>query len=313
MRLTVEVDGAEHVVEGDVAVVGSGPEAQVVVPGLAPAHARVRAVEARIEVIALAPGVLVRGEPVTVGGQRFLRRDDVVRLGEREVRVDVGLLALGWRRALARGAALAGVLAGLVLLLVLSALGGAGATQLVAVALVALLASQVGAVVALATLVELAVARAGPTWRRRLAGAAVTCLVVTLGFMAVIANADHGGAVRGQGLAAAGQGAGQALLGCASLAIAHRLLTLGLVAAWVLDARWSRWPTLGPVLVTLAAGPVAWAASGVVVTVLRLPRQAGSVTWTGTMEEAVFFWGTLPMAFLFALALRLLQARWPVG
>lgn len=311
MRLTVEVDGAEHVVEGDVAVVGSGPEAQVAVPGLAPAHARVRAVEARVEVIALAPGVLVRGEPVTVGGQRFLRRDDVVRLGAREVRVDVGLLALGWRRALARGGALAGVLLGLLLLLILSA--GGKIVEPTGLALAALFAVQVGGIAALATLVELAVARAGPTWRRRLVGAAVTCLVVTLGFMAVAVNVDHGAAVRGQGLAAAGQGAGQALLGCASLAIAHRLLALGLAAAWVLDARWSRWPTLGPVLVTLAAGPVAWAASGVVVTVVGFPRQAGSVTWMGTMEEAVFFWGTLPLAFFFALALRLLQARWPVG
>lgn len=312
MRLVITVDGAEHAVEGDVAVVGSGPEAQVVVPGLAPAHARVRAVEARVEVIALAPGVLVRGEPVTVGGQRFLRRDDVVRLGAREVRVDAGLLALGWRRALARGGAFVGVLGGLVLFLFLSA-GGAGTVQPARLALTALLALQVGAVVALATLVELAVARAGPTWPRRLAGAAVTCLVVTLGFMAVAVNADHGDAVRGEGLAAAGRGAGQALLGCASLAIAHRLLALGLVAAWVLDARWSRWPALGPVLVTLAAGPVAWVASGVVVTVVGFPRQAGSVTWMGTMEEAVFFWGTLPLAFFFALALRLLQARWPVG
>ncbi|MCO5172424.1 MAG: FHA domain-containing protein [Planctomycetes bacterium] len=312
MRLTVRVDGAEHVVEGDLAVVGSAHDAQVVVPGLAPAHARVRAVDARVELIALAPEVLVRGEPVTVGGQRFLRRDDVVRLGEREVRVDVGLLTLGWRRALTRGAAFVGVLLGLVLFLFLSA-GGTGTVQPARLALAALLALQVGAVVALATLVELAVARVGPTWRRRLAAGALTWLLVTLGFLAVAVNADHGDAVRGEGLAAAGRGAGQALLGCASLAIAHRLLALGLVAAWVLDARWSRWPALGPLLVTLAAGPVAWVASFLVVTVLGLPRQAGSITWMGTMEEAAFFWGTLPLAFFFALTLRILQARWPVG
>lgn len=322
MRLTVVVDPAsatpaEHCVEAgpDGVLIGSADDAHVVVRGLAPHHVRVRVIDARLTVHALAPGVRVRDAAVDpLRGRQLdmhqaapLLRDDVVRLvppaGEpRELRVEVGLTALGGRRALARGAPLAAFL-----FVVLSGralqLGLPGLASLVAFALL------LEATVAAATLAELWVARAGPTWQRRVAAGLATTVVVTLGMTAAAVNLEHARAVSSSGVV----GALDVLAGCGARAVAHRLLALGLVAAVVLDARWSRWPAAASTFWALFAGPVVWFAALFAISPFGLPREAGDVVWASNMEEGGYAFASLVACGAFAFLLATVQRRWPVG
>lgn len=132
VRLTIVVDPssptpAEHrvVAAPGGAIVGSAGDAQVALPGLPGHHVRFEVIDARLVVRALAAGVWVRrasppegvaalvpevarkGDVLDVHQARTLREGDVVRLlpvrdgPAHELRVDVGLLALGGRRAVA--------------------------------------------------------------------------------------------------------------------------------------------------------------------------------------------------------------------
>lgn len=336
MRLTVVVGpdsrhAAEHRVEAgpEGVLIGSASDAHVVVPGAAPHQARVLIRDAQVRLVALAPGVTVRdglvralapavpdasllGRTLDVHQPRPLLRDDVVRLARpgggppRELRVDVGLVALGARRALLRGLPLA-----LVASLVLS--GVAARRGTLALASLALFGLLVNLTVAGATLVELWVVRAGAGWRRRLAAAAATAALVTLGLTGAVVNLRHADAVVAQGLSAAGAGAAPALAGCGAQAVAQRLLALGLTAALVLDARWWRAPAAAPELMALLGGPIAWWLSLVTVSAAGLPREAGDVVWAGDLHEVGYTAVSLVMALLFAVGLQRVQRRWPIG